>query len=57
MYFIQETDKPKILSQLFSIIKIENDKIIIPMIFQKNKKNEKTETKDNEKKIKIKDKI
>ena len=57
MYFIQETDKPKILSQLFSIIKIENDKIIIPMIFQKNKKNERAETKGTEKNLKTKDKI
>lgn len=31
MYFIQETDKPKILSQLLLIPKLEKDKIILPL--------------------------
>lgn len=30
MYFIQEDDKPKIINKLFLIVKLENDKIILP---------------------------
>ena len=48
MYFIQETDKPKILSQLLLIPKLEKDKIILPMFLE-------TEEKNNQKEIRKKD--
>ena len=31
MYYIQETDKPKLLFKLFNIIKVKEDKIILPI--------------------------
>ena len=31
MYYIQETDKPKILFKLFNIIRVKEDKIILPI--------------------------
>ena len=31
MYYIQETDKPKFLFRLFNIIKVKEDKIILPI--------------------------
>ena len=49
MYFIQETDKPKILSQLLLIPKLEKDKIILPMFLGTKEKNEQKEIKNREK--------
>ena len=34
VYYIQETDKPKILSQLLLIPRLEKDKIILPMFLK-----------------------
>lgn len=34
MYYIQEADKPKKIARLFNIVKLENDKIILPITLQ-----------------------
>lgn len=39
MYFIEENDKPRILERLFKIIKIDNNRLILPI--EKNEINEK----------------
>lgn len=57
MYFIQETDKPKILSQLLLIPKLEKDKIILPMFLGTKEKNEQKEIKNREKDLKLENKI
>ena len=57
MYFIQETDKPKILSQLLLIPKLEKDKIILPMFLETEEKNKQKEMKKKEKDLKIENKI
>ena len=57
MYFIQETDKPKILSQLLLIPKLEKDKIILPMFLEKEEKNKQKEIKNKEKDLKLENKI
>ena len=31
MYYIQETDKPNILFELFNVLQLDNDKIILPI--------------------------
>ena len=48
MYFIQETDKPKILSQLLLIPKLEKDKIILPLFLETEEKNKQKEIKNKE---------
>ena len=57
MYFIQETDKPKILSQLLLIPKLEKDKIILPMFLEEEEKNKQKEIKNKEKDLKLENKI
>lgn len=54
MYFIQETDKPRMLSQLLLIPKLDKDKIILPMFLEteKNKNEEKNRKITKEKLIK-----
>lgn len=56
MYFIQETDKPKILSQLLLIPKLEKDKIILPLFLGTEEKIEKQEIITAKKTKKILDK-
>ena len=52
MYFIQETDKPKMLSQLLLIPKLDKDKIILPMFLETEKnKNEEKNRKITKKKV------
>lgn len=57
MYFIQETDKPKILSQLLLIPKLERDKIILPMFLKTEEKSKQKEMRNKEKELKLKNKI
>ena len=56
MYFIQETDKPKILSQLLLIPKLEKDKIILPLFLGTEEKIAKQEIITAKKTKKILDK-
>ena len=56
MYFIQETDKPKILSQLLLIPKLEKDKIILPLFLVTEEKIAKQEIITAKKTKKILDK-
>ena len=37
MFFIEENDKPMALEKLFNIIKIKDNRIIVPMQIDKNK--------------------
>ena len=55
MYFIQETDKPKLLYKLFLIPKLERDEILVPInnIKEDKKKVEKEIEKNNKKEIKL----
>ena len=56
MYFIQETDKPRLLLRLFSIPVLEENRIIVPVNFEemKNKEiNDKKEIKISQKIIKL----
>lgn len=57
MYFIQETDKPKILSQLLLIPRLEKDKIILPMFLDTKEKNEQKEISAKEKDLKLENRI
>lgn len=54
MYYVQETDKPNIILKIFNIIKLEDDKIILPV--KKEKMNLKKAEKLAEKTKKILDK-
>ena len=56
LYFIQETDKPKILSQLLLIPKLEKDKIILPLFLGTEEKIAKQEIITAKKTKKILDK-
>ena len=55
MYFIQETDKPKLLYKLFLIPKLERDEILVPInnIKEDKKKVEKEIERNNKKEIKL----
>ena len=51
MYYIQENDKLKMLEKLFSVVKIEDDNIIMPL--KNNEFNDKTAYKLSQKTRKI----
>ena len=57
MYFIQETDKPKMLSQLFLIPRLEKDKIILPIFLDTEQKNKQKEINNEERYKKIEEKM
>ena len=51
MYYIQETDKPKFLFKLFNIIKVKEDKIILPIKDEKISKKKAEKLANKTKKI------
>ena len=51
MYYIQETDKPKLLFKLFNIIKVKEDKIILPIKEEKISKKKAEKLANKTKKI------
>ena len=46
LYFIQETDKPRLLLKLFSIPVLEENRIMVPVNFEEMKNKEITDKKE-----------
>ncbi len=54
MYFIQEADKPKLISKIFLIPTLDQNKIILPINYEETKNNRKIDNKKKETKREIK---